>query len=90
MIVSRLTAAVVLTALTVSPALARHHHRHRAPGPVAPSDDDYSWGDWQAEAIARATARQRAAPGLTEELAPDAKETATGGPSGGVPGFSGH
>ena len=48
------------------------------------------WGGWQGDAIARATARAQTEPGVTEELAPDAKQTATGGPSGGVPGFSGH
>lgn len=29
-------------------------------------------------------------PGVTLDLAPDAKETATGGPVGGVPGFDGN
>ncbi len=28
-------------------------------------------------------------PGVAQELAPDAKQTATGGPSGGLPGFGG-
>lgn len=28
-------------------------------------------------------------PGATEEIAPGAKQTATGGPAGGVPGFGG-
>jgi hypothetical protein len=84
----RFTVAVAALTLAVSPALARHRH-HRLPVPPEAAAPTY-WGGWQAEAIARATARQRAAPGLTEELAPDALETATGGPSGGVPGFSGH
>ncbi len=90
MIPLRFTVAVAALTLAVSPALARHRH-HRLPvlPPEAAAPPTY-WGGWQAEAIARATARQRAAPGLTEELAPDALETATGGPSGGVPGFSGH
>lgn len=35
------------------------------------------------------TEQARREPGLTQELAPDAKETATGGPVGGVPGFDG-
>ena len=39
--------------------------------------------------MARATARAYTEPGVTQELAPDAKQSATGGPSGGVPGFSG-
>ncbi len=39
--------------------------------------------------IARQTERAQHEPGVTSELAPDAKQTATGGPSGGVPGFSG-
>ena len=36
------------------------------------------------------TVRSQHEPGVTEELAPDAKQTATGGPSGGVPGFDGN
>ena len=35
------------------------------------------------------TEKARREPGVTFELAPDAKETATGGPVGGVPGFDG-
>ncbi len=35
------------------------------------------------------TERARSEPGVTLELAPDAKETATGGPVGGVPGYDG-
>ena len=47
-------------------------------------------GGWEAAANARLTAQAYREPGVTLELAPDAKQTATGGPSGGVPGFSGH
>ena len=86
----RWTLAVAVLALAASPAAARHRHHHAAPAAVEAHAPYGDWGNWQAEAIARATARQQASPGLTEELAPDAKETATGGPSGGVPGFSGH
>ena len=50
----------------------------------------YGVGGWEAEANAAATARAYREPGTTLDLAPDAKLTATGGPSGGVPGFSGH
>ena len=39
--------------------------------------------------VFNATRRAAHEPGVTNELAPDAKETATGGPSGGVPGFDG-
>ncbi len=39
--------------------------------------------------IENATIRAQHEPGVTSELAPDAKQTATGGPVGGVPGFSG-
>ena len=31
------------------------------------------------------TAAQYRAPGVTQQIAPDAKQSATGGPSGGVP-----
>ena len=86
----RCTVAFATVTLAVSPALARHRH-HRVPPAAVEAQAPYAYaGGWQAEAIARATARQQAAPGLTEELAPDAKETATGGPVGGIPGFSGH
>ena len=40
------------------------------------------------EIILNQTERAQHEPGVTQELAPDAKQTATGGPSGGVPGFS--
>ncbi len=43
-------------------------------------------GGWEGEANARLTARAYREPGLALELAPDAKETATGGPVGGLPG----
>lgn len=39
--------------------------------------------------VLNATERARREPGVTLELAPDAKETATGGPVGGVPGHEG-
>ena len=39
--------------------------------------------------VLNATERARREPGVTLELSPDAKETATGGPVGGVPGFDG-
>lgn len=45
-------------------------------------------GGWEGAAVARLTAKAYTEPGLTLELAPDAKLTATGGPVGGVPGFS--
>ena len=50
----------------------------------------YGGGGWEARNNARLTAQAYRDPGVTLELAPDAKQTATGGPSGGVPGFSGH
>lgn len=40
-------------------------------------------------AVLNATIRAAHEPGVTLELAPDAKETATGGPVGGPPGFDG-
>ena len=39
--------------------------------------------------VFNATRRAAQEPGVTNELSPYAKETATGGPSGGVPGFDG-
>lgn len=40
-------------------------------------------------AVLNATERAKGEPGVIHELAPDAKETATGGPVGGPPGFDG-
>lgn len=40
-------------------------------------------------AVLNATVRAARDPGVTLELAPDAKETATGGPVGGPPGYDG-
>lgn len=48
-----------------------------------------NWSTWEFDTIERATARAQLEPGVTKELAPDSEQTATGGPSGGVPGFSG-
>ena len=91
-------AALVLTTGT---ALAGHlHHRYRVSHHrsfVAPySDPAYGYASpspagWisSAEIVRQATARAYLEPGTTLELAPDAKETATGGPVGGVPGFDG-
>lgn len=42
-------------------------------------------GGWEAAANARLTAQAYRDPGVTLEIAPDAKQTATGGPSGGLP-----
>ena len=88
--------SIAAVAFAATPAFAfhhRHHHRTAATPPPYGAEAYYPhpnyYGGWQAEAIARATAAEQAAPGVTNELAPDAKETATGGPVGGVPGFSG-
>ena len=40
-------------------------------------------------AVLNATVQSERDPGVTLELAPDAKETATGGPVGGPPGYDG-
>lgn len=94
-------AAVVLFAVPASarPDHPRVHLRHhvqarqpfghdRAPYPQA-YGGYYGSAGWEAATNARLTAQAYREPGVTLELAPDAKQTATGGPSGGVPGFSG-
>ncbi len=97
----RSTAGVFVVASTAavslaSPALAWHrHHVHRAVQAYAtPAYAGYAYpayeGGWQAAVIAQRAAENQNAPGVTNELAPDNIATATGGPSGGVPGFSGH
>ena len=88
-------AAAGAAMLAVTPAFAweRHHHHTHRTGSLNYYDEAYSssyGGSWEGAAIARATERMQNAPGVTNELAPDAKATATGGPAGGVPGFSGH
>ena len=87
-----LVAAAALT-LAATPTLARsrvhHHHVTRAIAPYAPPTGGYyGVGGYEGDIIARRTAEAYREPGVTLELAPDAKQTATGGPSGGVPGFS--
>ena len=80
------------------------HHRSAAAGPDGGGEPYgnrnapypqayggyYGGGGWEAETNARLTAQAYREPGVTLELAPDSKQSATGGPSGGVPGFSGH
>ena len=83
----------------------RYYARHEAPyagygpyGSPSPSEEPFGSGRYNPYAgysgpgseVLNATERARREPGVTLELAPDAKETATGGPSGGVPGFGGH
>ena len=46
-------------------------------------------GSWEAAANARLTAQAYREPGVTLELDPTAKQTATGGPSGGLPSRGG-
>ena len=95
-----LTAAC--TALIATPALARHHAhnqpRYAAAGAHPPSGYARPRGERQGYgalyetpggAVAAAAARAQTEPGVTQELSPDARQSATGGPSGGVPGFSG-
>lgn len=96
MIDAKMIALVVGAVLATNSAFGRdrlHHHRRRAAvahGYAQPyAGYGGSYADTQNDAVARATARAYTEPGVTQELAPDAKQSATGGPSGGVPGFSG-
>ena len=82
----------------------RRHHRYAAAQPDGSGEPYgyrnlpypqfyggyYGGGGWEAATNARLTAQAYREPGVTLELAPDSKQSATGGPSGGVPGFSGH
>ena len=93
-----LAAIVLMTGNASAGQLYRRYHvsHHRqlvAPGPYAgygnaPQPAPGAWTS-NAEIVRQATARAYREPGTTLELAPDAKETATGGPVGGVPGFDG-
>lgn len=81
-----LTATSLVFALSAAPAFAEHAHRLHTHRSVAV---DPTVGYAPGEIIRDATERAQREPGVTSELAPDAKQTATGGPVGGVPGFEG-
>ena len=91
----RIASAAILM-LCASPAaearphhgrLVAHHHSFRQ----APYAAQVPYGyQGPGATIFALTARAQREPGVTEELAPDAKQTATGGPVGGVPGFDGN
>ena len=77
-------------------ARARHAsvRRGRVPraflqAPAGGGDNPYAGYSGPGSAVLNATERAKKEPGVTLELAPDAKETATGGPVGGPPGFDG-
>ena len=57
--------------------------------PAGGGDNPYAGYSGPGSAVLNATERAKKEPGVTLELAPDAKETATGGPVGGPPGFDG-
>ena len=59
------------------------------PAPSA-ADDPYNPYAPPGAAVRAMARRNQFAPGVTNELAPDNIATASGGPSGGVPGFSSH
>lgn len=73
------TSIIAASALALAPIAAKAQSARHAPVDRAPG--------WE---IRAQTERAQNEPGLTSELSPGAKQTATGGPSGGVPGFSGH
>lgn len=84
--------AAALTTLAAPPVSAhcvKHHCRHPVARAPAPRPTYNPASDWQFDVIEDLTRRAQHEPGVTSELAPDAHQTATGGPSGGVPGFSG-
>ena len=73
--------ALFVAASTLAPARPFHHH----PRVFVPA---YGY-QVPGAAVSAATERAQREPGVTSELAPDSKQTATGGPSGCVPGFEG-
>jgi hypothetical protein len=83
------TAVLALLATTIgSDAQPRHRHHARYAN-VYPAQA-YASDDVPGGIVARLTARAQNEPGLTRELAPDSRQTASGGPVGGVPGFDGY
>ena len=79
-------------------AAARTHHGrttderviHASQEPLGSGEiNPYATYAGPGSAVLNATVRAAREPGVTLELAPDAKETATGGPVGGPPGFDG-
>ncbi len=95
--------APVALCLAAAPAAAtpwRHHHHHAATAvaraPVQSQEpyaglnrNPYAGYTGPGSAVLNATVQSERDPGVTLELAPDAKETATGGPVGGPPGYDG-
>ena len=97
--------ALVATPVLAQGASHHHRHYRYGPAQPDGSGEPYGYrnapypqfyggyyggGGWEAQTNARLTAQAYREPGVTLELAPDSKQSATGGPSGGVPGFSGH
>ena len=88
--------AVLLAASPASARRARHagvHFHHRlaygdAPDVPLPAPFD-PYANAPGYIVEAATNRARREPGVTTEIDPTAKETATGGPSGGIPLCSG-
>ena len=83
-------------------AVHHHHQRYVRNGHLAfkasnPQDPRFGYEEAPADSsyqgpgaeVFRRTIQSAHEPGVTLELEPDAKETATGGPSGGVPSHSG-
>ena len=79
--------AVAVVTLSTQTAVAGTVHHHRHAGVVAPLA--YQGSNENGDVVARAAARAQHEPGVTNEFSPDARQTATGGPVGGVPGFEG-
>lgn len=94
-------AMIGLSASNVAAAPFHHHHvsvthprRAHEPRDFAgsnPAGEDNPYANYHGPGseVLNATVRAANEPGVTLELAPDAKETATGGPVGGPPGFDG-
>ena len=84
------SAATLVLMAIAAPALAEssapYYRNSQEPAPLPEVPKDNAPGS----IIIRKTIRAQAEPGVTTEIAPDSKQTATGGPSGGIPGASGH
>ncbi len=70
--------------------IGRDFGEHASQEPIGGGQvDPYAAYTGPGSAVLNATVRAAGEPGVIHELAPDAKETATGGPVGGPPGFDG-
>jgi hypothetical protein len=89
MTASRLTIATAALLATAPAAFAQSGSEFNAGAAQVPPPGTYDHYNGPGSTVLRKSLQAQHEPGVTQELSPSAKQTATGGPSGGVPGLSG-